>query len=113
MVHYWEQKKTDPSFHSQTHGGRRFVSFKINHRHANFTVEQEKTVEALLLQLLQMEPSSSYGTIVSFFHTKLNISRINKSFIQRIFKKWRWRAKVPAYVQIHKYTEKNIRHYLR
>lgn len=39
--------------------------------------------------------------------------KINISYIQQIFRRWRWHAKIPAVKQIQKYSSENINHYLR
>lgn len=99
---YWTKKLLDPTWRSNTHGGR---------RRGTFTQDELKTINQRILQYLQSRPSASLNSVTEFLSRAYN-RRVSKSVTQRLLKKLGWSWRIPTGFQIQKYTLRNMARYL-
>jgi len=80
-----------------------------NLRVKKFSPEEEEQVSTLIWNKCKAEPFTTLGEYRQYLTEKgFNVS---KSYLQRLFKKWRWSWKKPGKVQIQKYTHENMKYY--
>jgi len=97
---YWIQKYIDPSFHPQTHGGK---------RHEKFDNITRNMIRIALWDILERFP---LGTI-PFFQEKLRELNFDVSYddIRTVFESWNWSWKIPTMIQLQKFTSENLEYY--
>lgn len=80
-------------------------------RYKKFAPEVELQVHKLIWDKCKDEPFTTLGEYKCFLHSKGY--SVSKSYLQQLFKKWRWSWKKPGKVQIQKYTHENMTYYIR
>lgn len=109
-VEYWQQKLLDPEFHSNSHGGVRYVSsvdnYVIKHRNAKFTLFEHQKIRALLWLLVKNNPTQKIAEYVQ--EIRMRGYDCKREFIRCIFRSWKWSWKRPSFQQLNKYTNSNL-----
>jgi len=100
QAYYYTRKFQDPSFHNGTAGGARNVKFSD---------EDKFKLHCILWQEAKRHPTNS----IDKYRRKVKKSGfdVSRSYLCRLFKKWRWSFKRPSVKQIAKYTRNNILYY--
>lgn len=100
LAYYHKQKYLHPNFRNGTWGGR---------RHSLLTREQEKILADLIFSFAEKNPLTN---ITEFRHLCITSGYVvSRSYLVRLFAKWKWSWKKPSYIQINKYSKTNIRYY--
>ena len=100
FVEYWRKKESDPTHHLSSHGGRRNSKYQDSLQ--------------LLLEVLLWIHCTDYpqSTLQEYCEAVLEYGfEVNRMYLSRIFRKWRWSFKKPTIKQIHKYRIDNIHYY--
>lgn len=98
---YWSKKVTIPTFHSASHGGRRW---------AKYSLEDEIRIRAILWDLCKKRPTHRIREYRQQLR-ELNF-HVSREYIQRIFRSWNWTWKKVQTKQINKYNSENILRYI-
>ena len=96
---YWKTKLQDPTFHSSTHGGKRYTKFG----------QYDSVVHSIVWARLKRDPTTHPAEVCEYLAAH-NI-QINMRYVQRLFCAWHWTRKKPVRHQINKYKLKNILYY--
>lgn len=94
---YWYHKYLNPEFHGNTYGGHRWCKFSERDRYI---------LEARLWQTAKEHPCWRIQDFVE--DLILAGFSVNREFVRRIFKTWRWSWKRADPKQPHKYTLENM-----
>ena len=105
-ISYWRKKLKIPFFHSQKHGGRRYVKSNRKIKFTSLEKVKIKTIIWLLVKYDSTQKLSTYKNVLFLFGYECS-----KEYVRKIFKAWRWSWKRPLYHQIQKYSIKNLDYY--
>ena len=98
--YYWKKKILVKNYKCGKQGGAR--KFK-------FTKDESTALNFLIRKKLLAQPQASFNDIISYVK-RFNYD-INKPYLTRLLKKWRWSSKLSSEEQIQKYSISNIEYY--
>jgi len=101
-ISYWEKRILNPNFHSGTWGGQRWSKFSSN---------QRKLLLVYLWYLVTEGPDRfTLGSLVQEM-SKAGFE-VNRMYLSRIFRSWKWSWKIPVRFHKKKYRSDNIDRYM-
>jgi transposase len=105
-VYYWARKVSDETFHPADRGGRR-----PREGWPVWEGERFETLQRIVRAIFDEYPNISFAELVSL--TSELWDEATEWGVRRVLKKWNWSWKVPATVQLNKFTGKNLRRYIK
>jgi transposase len=103
VVRYWKKKIENwKKFHWGPYGGKRSTKFSN---------PEKKILNDTIIRIIKTNPDSIDLRKLS---TKLkeNGINVNRMYISRILRSWRWSWKIPVRFHLYKYTKDNIDRYM-
>jgi len=101
-VRYWERKVLEAPFHPRSHGGARNFAF---------TVAQHTIAEAVLLNILDVEPACTLDNLAKKVH-QYGCTGVSRAWVARTLTGWNYTHKRIYHIQQHKFTELNVLRYI-
>ncbi len=100
FVDYWRKKFLKSAIWFGNWGGTRKTKFILS---------EQASLEAILFLVVQQYPLATLNEFTVYL--KEYDFDVNRMFLSRIFKKWRWSFKRPSVKQWHKYKPENLIYY--
>jgi len=98
LTRYWGKKFQNPAFHSNSQGGS---------RRSKFTLIDKTIVHCKIWWLVQSRNFESLDHLKAVLKSECDI-QLNRSYLSRLFIRWKWNWKVPLKEQLQKYFAENI-----
>jgi transposase len=102
-VKYWKTKVQNPTFRSSSHGGL---------RRPVWDSETRSRLEMSVWMSISENPFLGLKDLQRKVLDSTQIS-VSKTWLRKLFKKWRWSLKKPDWKQLQKYSQENVAYYLQ